>query len=84
MSQEKLPGVPLRVTNFDGISGVQFTLEWDASVLDLVTEVNSDTQATEVKVTDSQGVTSASPFPALGPSMFLRAFFEEEFQLPCH
>ena len=34
--------VPLRVTNFDGISGVQFTLEWDASVLSLVTEVNSE------------------------------------------
>ena len=50
--------VPLRVKNFDGISGVQFTLEWDSDVLSLVTEVNSDSGATEVKVTDSQG----SPF----------------------
>ena len=37
---------------------MQFTLEWDASVLSLVTEVNSSTGTTEVKVTDSQGVTS--------------------------
>ena len=48
--------VPLRVKNFDGISGVQFTLEWDASALDLVTEVNNTLGTTEVKVTDSQGV----------------------------
>ena len=75
--------VPLRVTNFDGISGVQFTLEWDASVLDLVTEVNR-TSATEVKVTDSQGVTSSkSPFPVLGPLMFLDPFFEgKNFNYP--
>ncbi|MGB1783404.1 MAG: hypothetical protein ACPHT8_14475, partial [Limisphaerales bacterium] len=47
--------VPLRVTNFDGISGVQFTLEWDASVLSLVTEEDTNTGTTVAKVRDSQG-----------------------------
>ena len=43
----------LRVKNFDGISGVQFTLEWDASawICDGSQQQNADT---EVKVTDSQ------------------------------
>ena len=75
--------VPLRVTNFDGISGVQFTLEWDASVLNLVTEVNSSTSATEVKVTDSQGVTSSITIPGVGTFDVPAPFFEgKHFNYP--
>ena len=30
--------VPLKVTNYDKITGVQFTLKWDPAVLSLVTQ----------------------------------------------
>ena len=75
--------VPLRVKNFDGISGVQFTLEWDASVLDLVTEVNGDSGATEVKVTTLQGVMASLTHPQFGVVEYLEPFFEgKHFNYP--
>ena len=55
----------------------QFTLEWDASVLDLVTEVNSDAGATEVNIWLT-GVTSSVTIPGLGNFDVL---FWREFQL---
>ena len=75
--------VPLRVTNFDGISGVQFTLEWDASVLDLVTQVNASTSVTEVKVTTLQGVMTSFTHPQFGVVEYLEPFFEgKHFNYP--
>ena len=50
--------VPLRVTNFDGISGVQFTLEWDASVLDLVMTRLARRYSSDGKDRDSQETSS--------------------------
>ena len=67
------------MTNFDGISGVQFTLEWDASVLSLVTEDDPNNPGTTVaKVRDSQG----SPFSYGGTTITLPFFEGKNFNYP--
>ena len=47
--------VPFLVKNFEAISGVQGTLAWDTTVMELVTEANDETGAEEVVVTDAAG-----------------------------
>ena len=47
--------VPFLVKNFEAISGVQGTLAWDTTVMELVTQANVTTGAEEVVVTDAAG-----------------------------
>ena len=47
--------MPFLVKNFEAISGVQGTLAWDTTVMELVTEANVTTGAEEVVVTDAAG-----------------------------
>ena len=49
--------VPFLVKNFEAISGVQGTLAWDTTVMELVTQANDTTGAEEVVVTDAAGYT---------------------------
>ena len=62
--------VPFSVYNFEGVSGLQFSLDWDASIAELITE-DGGSGPLKPKISQVANIQLGEvPFPIVGPQNF--------------